>query len=1442
MAVDLVPDPDSVVTIGDSLIGSNDGNNLIAAPVGMPDGNGNLIGTGASPIDPMLGPLADNGGPTQTHALLPGSPAIDAGDPAIAFDAAEFDQRGGGFARVQFGRVDIGAYESETPDPSLFVVTTTNDELDFSNAGVSLREAITVANEVAGADTITFSTLFDTAQTIDLILGELEVTDELTIVGSGEDLITIDAGQNSRVVNFTASTGDLTLEGLTLTGGRTTGDNTNFSDTTHSGGGIRFVSGGMLALTNSTVSGNSTAGSSADGGGISALDGALTLTNSTVSGNSTAGFVAAGGGIYAYNGDVTLTDSTVSGNSTAGLAASGGGIYAVIGALTLTNSTVSGNSTAGNSADGGGIVAINGDLTLTNSTVSGNSTAGSSAEGGGIYANSGDLTLTNSTVSGNSTAGSFAEGGGIFAINGDLTLTNSTVSGNSTAGNSAEGGGIYASRGDLTLTNSTVSDNVSSGDGGGVFVPNSSFNPTLTIDNSIIAGNTANGMAVDLVPDPDSVVTIGDSLIGSNDGNNLIAAPVGMPDGNGNLIGTGASPIDPMLGPLADNGGPTQTHALLPGSPAIDAGDPAIAFDAAEFDQRGGGFARVQFGRVDIGAYESETPDPSLFVVTTTNDELDFSNAGVSLREAITVANEVAGADTITFSTLFDTAQTIDLILGELEVTDELTIVGSGEDLITIDAGQNSRVVNFTASTGDLTLEGLTLTGGRTTGDNTNFSDTTHSGGGIRFVSGGMLALTNSTVSGNSTAGSSADGGGISALDGALTLTNSTVSGNSTAGFVAAGGGIYAYNGDVTLTDSTVSGNSTAGLAASGGGIYAVIGALTLTNSTVSGNSTAGNSADGGGIVAINGDLTLTNSTVSGNSTAGSSAEGGGIYANSGDLTLTNSTVSGNSTAGSFAEGGGIFAINGDLTLTNSTVSGNSTAGNSAEGGGIYASRGDLTLTNSTVSDNVSSGDGGGVFVPNSSFNPTLTIDNSIIAGNTANGMAVDLVPDPDSVVTIGDSLIGSNDGNNLIAAPVGMPDGNGNLIGTGASPIDPMLGPLADNGGPTKTHALLPGSPALNSGSSTEPFDQRGAPFSRNDGNGVDIGAFESHELDFGDAPAGFPTARADNGAAHFPTGARLGASRDSEVDGVNSAGADADDQAGDDEDGVMFGTIGTGAVLAGVNVDVQNGTNAKVDAWLDFDGNGVWDSSEKILDDVPVVSGLQTLNFSVPGGAAIVAGNQAARVRISSVGGLDSTGTAVDGEVEDYLVNIVVGTPPKVESVAINGGDSQRSSINTVRVTFDQVVDITDINDAFEFTRVGNLDPIVDIPVQDDTSGKTVVDITFTPGANVNASGGLINGDYQLSIDSSKITYQFVRLDGDDDGNPGGNHVFGDQAADNFFRKYGDTNGNNTVDLLDFAAFRQTFGQSSGDAGYVAELDADLDNTIGLLDFAQFRQVFGT
>ena len=246
--------------------------------------------------------------------------------------------------------------------------------------------------------------------------------------------------------------------------------------------------------------------------------------------------------------------------------------------------------------------------------------------------------------------------------------------------------------------------------------------------------------------------------------------------------------------------------------------------------------------------------------------------------------------------------------------------------------------------------------------------------------------------------------------------------------------------------------------------------------------------------------------------------------------------------------------------------------------------------------------------------------------------------------------------------------------------------------------------------------------------------------------------------------------------------------------------------------------------------------------MDDVPVVSGLQTLNFSVPGGAAIVAGNQAARVRISSVGGLDSTGTAVDGEVEDYLVNIVVGTPPKVESVAINGGDSQRSSINTVRVTFDQVVDITDINDAFEFTRVGNLDPIVDIPVQDDTSGKTVVDITFTPGANVNASGGLINGDYQLSIDSSKITYQFVRLDGDDDGNPGGNHVFGDQAADNFFRKYGDTNGNNTVDLLDFAAFRQTFGQSSGDAGYVAELDADLDNTIGLLDFAQFRQVFGT
>lgn len=354
-----------------------------------------------------------------------------------------------------------------------------------------------------------------------------------------------------------------------------------------------------------------------------------------------------------------------------------------------------------------------------------------------------------------------------------------------------------------------------------------------------------------------------------------------------------------------------------------------------------------------------------------------------------------------------------------------------------------------------------------------------------------------------------------------------------------------------------------------------------------------------------------------------------------------------------------------------------------------------------------------------------------------------------------------------------------------------------------------------------------------------IEVTIFDGAPVDFGDAPAPYPTTLANDGARHTPVGPRLGPSRDSEVAAIESAAADGDDNSGeDDEDGVMFGGIQAGASMAAVNILLENAATARIDAWIDFDRNGTWDATEKILDSVVISNPVETHNYVLPAG--IIPGDNFARVRISSTGGLSPTGAAPDGEVEDYLVSIL--PPPVVESVVINGGDDHRSSIDTVRVTFDRVVDLA--GDPFEFKNTGSGEVVTDIPEIDHQSGKTIVDFTFDPnGLSVTDFGSLDDGIYELSVNASLVTYFGVELDGDGNGTAGDPYVFGDNAEiDKFFRKYGDHNGNDVVDLLDFAAFRQTFGKSLNDSGYLDGLDSDGDNTIGLLDFAKFRQNFGT
>ena len=1050
------PPTNSFATISNSIISDNTATNvtygdlhgtgatvdhsiLSTRSVGFVDAGGNITGLPGTPVDAKLAPLLDTGSGTPVHTLLPNSPALDAGDAAFT-GPPTLDQRGR--TRIVDGDrngsviVDMGSVEQFS-----LVVDTLDDSLnnDISPGDFSLREAILIANTTAGEDFISFSSAIQ-GQTINLqpqsnYAGQyynLKITDDVTIEGN----VTVDAQGQSRVFyivdgNSNATT-NVTVDGLTLTGGSTTG----------SGGAISSLASlDDFELLNATVTGN-TAGTV--GSAIALINGgsypSLTVQNSTITGN-----VGDLGALYA-TGDITVTDSTLSNNTAqnnGGAIFNVGGAVQISGSLLEDNRAVTGNGGAlfgltttsfvidstdfaGNAAPGGAGGAIWADGSVSASVVSFHNNS-SNSSGGGLRVNN-NYSLSLDGVSFDSNTSANGSGGGLFSFS-DATVTGVTFTGNDAGqfggaavfngttdvsdsrfryNSSGNSGGAIRSGDPLSIRDSSIYGNSASVNGGGIDTYSQ-----LTIVNSTISGNSADNAGGGLWPHGSHNVSIYHSTIAENvsdadqsgsgagggifvDGGSIVLdhtivaynqdytnagddlrGNVAMrysiieDDGGATITDNGGNIIagSPRLGPLTVGKSVPAFHALLPGSDAINAGDigfsanlfnPPLTLDQRDFDRT--------FGQIDIGSFEYRP-----LIVTLAEDELDgdYSYLDLSLREAIMLANDVAGEEDILFSP-YEDLSTLQIALGPITITDSLNVRGLGADQSTIDAQGLSGIFDI-GSVGDVkhvTISDLTLTGGRATE------------GGAIHVNQEILTLRRTVLTGNS----ATDDGGAVYLQ------------------IGSDGGLYIY-------DSAIVNNSAGEY---GGGLFSVV---------------------GGAVPAL----------------------------------IANSTISGN-VAGE--DGGGITTIGGSMHIRHSTITENTadTLSTGAAGGGIAA------------------------------YTYLIDLDHTIVANNSVGGSstATDIFGVGPTTVAATYSLLGNNDG-------FSFTDNGGNLVGSFAAPLDPLLTPLANNGGTTPSHmpslispVVDSGDPTASPGTGTIPqFDQRSGPLPRTanylgGGQIIDIGAVE--------------------------------------------------------------------------------------------------------------------------------------------------------------------------------------------------------------------------------------------------------------------------------------------------------------------------------------------------------------
>ncbi len=920
--------------------------------------------------------------PTYTHS---GAPITLLPGPAFSWEVVDLEPGATGVITIH-AQVDPLVSNIPVVSNVATIVTSLTEGFDYNNTATgnfnicpttlvvvngehegpgSLRQAVGDAG--CATNLVVFDPIL--AGGVISLTGQIRLEDRITIDGSAAPGVTISGNELSRIFRIEPSA-IVTLTNLTLARGR---------EGAFNGGAI--WNQGVLTLDNVLVRDSSAPGSL--GGGIyNKPEGTLTLQNGTVISGHTA---LNGAGLYNDGGLVTINGATLIYNTATSL---GGGVYNLgSGKMEIVDATLTENTA---SVDGGGLYS-SGTLTMTHTNIEDNQ---ANDDGGGIF-NTGFMTITASTIHENSTVD---EGGGIHNDTLDtLFMKNSTISGNTT---NDDGAGLF-NRGTTELSFVTIANNVALDDGGGIYDLS-----IFSYKNSIVAGNSANGSISNSLADCTNVLS-GDSL-----GYNVVGLGTGCPIGSTDATTPSSTVFTLELEPLADNGGPTLTHALRSTGASVDRGDPAANSDACTdynghevvVDQRD--LVRPGPGSeaCDSGAYELDltvfadlevsqviTPAyaPPGAPVTFT---ISYSNTGWATATGVLLVDILPITITnpsYTFSgpSIFPIGETNYVWLVENlapDVSGVVTVTGIlSPDLEGIPAISNTVVIasltpEFAPITNVITdavqvcQAALTVDNDRNGGPGSLRQSLTGACDGslITFdpeLSGGIIALSSSPLVVNrhlTLDGSDAPGLIVSGNLGRrifeigprgdvliqdLDLTRGNA-GNDV-------GGLIVNLGIVEVANATLNSSR----AARGGAIYNA-GTLTLTNVVLDGNT----GTFEGGAISNEGDATLTDATLSNNG----SPYGGAVW-NSGQMSLLETAVVDSEAS---LQAGAIWN-SGSLTLTLSTVD---TAFSGGDGGGVWNS-GEVWLVESTITDASTDNNGGAIYSANA-----LTISNSLLENSNA--------------------------------------------------------------------------------------------------------------------------------------------------------------------------------------------------------------------------------------------------------------------------------------------------------------------------------------------------------------------------------------------------------------------------------------------------------------------------